>query len=118
MRTGLEWLRWQSGPGRAAENMATDEVLLDKVAELGKPVLRLYSWSEPAATFGYFQKYAEVAEMTPLRPLIRRPTGGGLVPHEADWTYSLVFPPKDSWHSLKAVESYLRAHGWVQAAFL
>jgi lipoate-protein ligase A len=92
--------------------------LLDKVAELGKPVLRLYSWSEPAATFGYFQKYADVAEMTPLRPLIRRPTGGGLVPHEADWTYSLVFPPQDAWHSLKAVESYHRAHGWVQAAFL
>ena len=84
---------------------------------MSKPVLRFYEWNEPAATFGYFQKYADVEGMTPLRPLIRRPTGGGLVPHDADWTYSLIFPPADPWYALRAVESYERAHRWVQAAF-
>jgi lipoate-protein ligase A len=98
--------------------MAIDEVLLESAIQFGKPVLRFYSWSEPAGTFGYFQKYSEVAEMTRLRPLVRRPTGGGLVPHDADWTYSLVFPPEDAWYQLKAVESYERVHSWVQAAFL
>jgi lipoate-protein ligase A len=80
-------------------------------------VLRFYGWTEPAATFGYFQQYAKVERATPLRPLIRRPTGGGIVPHDADWTYSLAFPPNHEWHSLKAEESYRRVHEWIQSAF-
>jgi lipoate-protein ligase A len=97
--------------------MAWDEALLEHVSQLGAPVLRFYGWTEPAATFGYFQKYADVERATLLRPLIRRPTGGGIVPHDADWTYSLVFPPGHAWHSLKAEESYRRVHEWIQFAF-
>lgn len=111
------WLLLQSGSRPAAENMAVDEVLLESAPQLGQPLLRLYAWAEPAATFGYSQKYAEVAHATRLRPLVRRPTGGGLVPHDADWTYSLVFPPAHSWYGLKAVESYRRLHEWLRAAF-
>src|SRR5687767_8306847 len=112
-----EWLLLRSGPGSAAINMATDEALLLHVARLGKPVLRFYGWSEPAASFGYFQRYAEVANTTPLRPLVRRATGGGIVPHDCDWTYSVVVPPGHFWYQLKAVESYRRMHEWIQGAF-
>ena len=97
--------------------MALDESLLDAMPRLQKPVLRFYGWTESAATFGYFQKYSEVAGTTPLRPLIRRPTGGGIVPHDADWTYSAIFPPGHEWHSLKAEESYRRIHDWLRLAF-
>jgi lipoyl(octanoyl) transferase len=107
----------RSGRGEAGFNMALDEALLHAAARLGRPVLRFYGWTEPAASFGYFQRYAEIERLTPLRPLVRRPTGGGLVPHEADWTYSLVFPPVHEWYSLRAVESYRRVHEWIQAAF-
>ncbi|MGH7993903.1 MAG: lipoate--protein ligase family protein [Limisphaerales bacterium] len=106
-----------SGPCPPAFNMALDQALLEALSRLGKPVLRFYGWSEPAATFGYFQRYADVERATPLRPLIRRPTGGGIVPHDADWTYSLVFPPGHEWHLLKAEESYRRVHEWIQSAF-
>ena len=106
-----------SGPCPAAFNMALDEALLESVSRLGRPVLRFYGWTEPAATFGYFQKYADVERATLLRPLIRRPTGGGIVPHDADWTYSVAFPPGHEWHSLKAEESYRRVHEWIQSAF-
>ena len=111
------WHLLQTGPHPAAENMALDEALLEAAPQRAAPVLRFYSWSEPAATFGYFQHYADVARMTSLRPLVRRPTGGGLVPHDADWTYSLIFPPEAPWYELKAVESYRRLHAWIQAAF-
>jgi lipoate-protein ligase A len=111
------WLLLNSGPCPPAFNMALDEALLESMPRLGLPVLRFYGWAEPAATFGYFQKYADVERATHLRPLIRRPTGGGIVPHDADWTYSLVFPPRHEWHSLKAEESYRRVHEWIQSAF-
>ena len=111
------WYLLQSGTGSATFNMALDEALLASSPALGKPLLRFYGWTERAASFGYFQKYAEVEQMTFLRPLVRRLTGGGLVPHDADWTYSLVFPPPDPWYALKAVESYLRVHEWIQAVF-
>ena len=111
------WYLLQSGAGDCALNMALDEALLQAAPRLGRPLLRFYSWTEPAASFGYFQKHAEVEQMTLLRPLVRRPTGGGLVPHDADWTYSLVFPPGDEWYSLAAIDSYRRVHEWIQAAF-
>ena len=97
--------------------MALDEALLEAMPRLGKPVLRFYGWTEPAASFGYFQNYAEAERATLLRPLVRRPTGGGIVPHDADWTYSLAFPVAHEWYLLKAVESYRRVHEWIQAAF-
>ena len=111
------WLLLHHGPRPPAENMAWDEALLDAAPQLGRPVLRFYGWAAPAATLGYFQKIAEVERLTSLRPLIRRPTGGGLVPHDADWTYSLVVPPENPWYSLKAAASYRRVHEWIRAAF-
>jgi len=97
--------------------MALDEALLEAMPRLQRPLLRCYGWTEPAATFGYFQKFSEVEAATLLRPLIRRPTGGGIVPHDADWTYSLAFPAGHDWYELKAVESYRRVHEWIQNAF-
>jgi len=111
------WLLLDTGKRDAAFNMALDEALLENVARLGQPVLRFYGWTQLAATFGYFQKYAEVERATHLRPLIRRPTGGGIVPHDLDWTYSAVFPPQHEWYALPAEESYRRIHDWLRLAF-
>jgi lipoate-protein ligase A len=113
----MNWYLLRTGLGEPSWNMALDEALLEQSAEIGAPILRLYSWNVPAATFGYSQHYQDIEQWTPLRPLIRRPTGGGLVPHDADWTYTLVFPPEDPWYSLRAEESYRRAHDWVSASF-
>lgn len=112
-----EWLLLQTGPGDTAFNMALDEALLEAMPRLGQPVLRFYGWTAPAASFGYFQKFSEVEKATMLRPLVRRPTGGGIVPHDADWTYSLACPSSGEWYSLRAEESYRRVHEWIQAAF-
>lgn len=111
------WLVIDSALGDAPFNMALDEVLLEDAGRLAKPVLRFYGWTAPAATFGYFQRHADVASWTRLRPLIRRPTGGGLVPHDADWTYSIVIPPGHEWYRARAVDSYRRLHEWIRDAF-
>ena len=113
----MNWLLLNSGKCDAAFNMALDEALLEAMPRLQAPVLRFYGWTQPSATFGYFQKFSEVEPTTHLRPLIRRPTGGGIVPHDADWTYSAAFPPGHEWHSLKAEESYRRIHDWLRLAF-
>jgi len=112
-----KWLILNSGPCPPAFNMALDEALLEAMPRLGQPVIRFYGWTAPAASFGYSQKVTEVERATLLRPLVRRPTGGGIVPHDADWTYSLAFPDTHDWYSLAAVESYRRVHEWIQAAF-
>ena len=111
------WFLLQSPPSDPAFNMAADQILLETVHRLGKPVLRLYSWTCPAATFGYFQRYLDIAPLTKLRPLIRRTTGGGLVPHDADWTYSVAFPSSHTWYGLDARESYAKMHRWLRDAF-
>ena len=98
--------------------MGIDETMLQQVTEIGVPILRFYDWSQPAATFGYFQKIEELEAATKLRPLIRRPTGGGLVPHVNDWTYCLAFPPAHDWYSLRAEESYRDVHEWIRVAML
>lgn len=109
---------WHDQAGAPAWNMAADELLLQQAAALGQVVLRFYSWDQPAATFGYFQRYVDVSVMTDLRPLIRRSTAGGLVRHDKlEWTYSLVFPPTHPWWQLKAERSYRCIHEWVQRAF-
>jgi lipoate-protein ligase A len=113
----MNWLLLNSGKCDPAFNMALDEALLEAMPRLQLPVLRFYGWTEPAATFGYFQKFADVQAATHLRPLIRRPTGGGIVPHDADWTYAAIFPAGHEWHLLKAEESYRRIHDWLRLAF-
>jgi lipoate-protein ligase A len=89
--------------------MAVDEALLREVRE---PVLRIYEWSVPAVSLGYFQPAALAGE----RPFVRRYTGGGLVDHAHDVTYTIVLPRAHPWMELSMPESYCLVHQGVQAA--
>lgn len=117
MPTSETWFHLDSGPCDPAWNMAFDEALLEVAAATGSAVLRFYGWTEPAGTFGYSQRIVDVEKVTLLRPLIRRCTGGGFVPHDRDWTYSLAFPPGHAWFELSAQESYEGVHAWLRDAF-
>lgn len=111
------WFLLDSGNCEPQENMLIDKILLEKSAVIGRPLLRLYGWKIPAGSYGFFQNETEIEKITTIRPLVKRPTGGGFVPHINDWTYSLVFPPNHYWHRLKAVNSYQRLHQWICEAF-
>ncbi len=72
--------------------MARDEHLLYS-ASLRPAALRLYAWTPPTISLGYFQRYADLANLpTELRelPVVRRPTGGGAILHDQEVTYCLV----------------------------
>jgi lipoate-protein ligase A len=103
------WRLITHGPASPARNMAVDEALLREVRE---PVLRLYEWNTAAVSLGYFQPAAVAGE----RPFVRRYTGGGLVDHAHDVTYTIVLPRAHPWLELSMPESYRLVHRGVQAA--
>lgn len=80
-----------SVPRSGPENMRLDRELL----KLGRPVLRFYDWEGAWASYGYFQSEDETrAEFGVDVNLVRRWTGGGMVDHRADQTYTLAIPPE------------------------
>ncbi len=95
----------------AAENLAVDWLMLENFTEAEAVRLRFYEWSRPSFTFGYGQKWADIrAACPPGVDVIRRPTGGGLVDHRADWTFALVLPAAHPLAKIKACESYRLVH--------
>lgn len=97
----------------AAENMAVDFMMLQRYPHEQVSRFRHYGWRSPAFTFGYSQKIALVRAALPAGEtfdLCRRPTGGGLVDHRDDWTFSLVIPRGHALEEARATESYREIH--------
>jgi lipoate-protein ligase A len=102
----------------AAENMAVDFLLLQRYPR-AVPRFRHYEWRGPAFTFGYSQKITFIRSQLPADghfDLCRRPTGGGLVDHRDDWTFSLVIPRGHPLEELRATQSYREVHEVLAAA--
>lgn len=78
--------------------------------------LRFYNWAEtPAVTFGYAQFIREVRRQVCTQkftgPICRRPTGGGIVYHRDDLTFSLIFSTPD-----KPSDIYKKFHHHIHAS--
>jgi len=96
-----------------ALNMGIDEALLGSVSRgESPPSLRLYSWSPPCVTVGYFQSLEDEVDLGACRAAgvdaVRRLTGGGAVFHDAEITYSLVVPLGHELAPDDILESYRR----------
>ena len=90
-----------SGPAEAVVNMAVDRGLIETVSNAARAgalyaVLRWYAWAPPAFSLGYGQRPEDVfdPEKFRRRPVgwARRPTGGSLVFHGGDLSYSFTIP--------------------------
>jgi len=80
----------ETGNNLGPWNMAVDEFLLGKSND---PVLRIYGWSRPCVSIGYFQSIDEVDYEKCKKQgvdVVRRMTGGGAVFHDKELTYSFV----------------------------
>jgi lipoyl(octanoyl) transferase len=94
-------------------NMALDEVMLAKAQS---PWLRVYQWAEPSLSIGFSQALSKVPAEKSDWPLVRRWTGGGVVVHDGDWTYTLAVPASVPLSDAKAVETYRWVHECLIAA--
>jgi lipoyl(octanoyl) transferase len=102
-------------PRSAAMNMAIDEALLESAAA---PSIRFYCWESPALSFGYFGRFADVADKACERDLARRWTGGGIVFHGEDLTYSVVIPANDPVFAESSMSIYEKIHRALGKALL
>ncbi|OAJ74100.1 octanoyltransferase [Brevibacillus sp. SKDU10] len=94
----MEMEKWRyvvTPPMSPEMNMAIDEAILTLHSQ-GKvpPTVRFYTWNPATLSIGYFQKMEKEINIDEVKRLglglVRRPTGGRAVLHDAELTYSVI----------------------------
>ncbi|MCB1063157.1 MAG: hypothetical protein KDN20_09575 [Verrucomicrobiae bacterium] len=73
-----------------------------------QPVLRFYAWQKPEITLGFFTPTSTISGRQ--EPLTRRWTGGGVVEHGEDLTFSLSVPRRFLASATSAGDRYRQIH--------
>ena len=114
----MKWQIVDTEVASAEENMRIDEELLQGLSKGSPCILRFYRWSSPSATYGYFLNplkhvKGEMIEdknsfksITQDFHLARRPTGGGMLFHLWDMTFSILIPADHPSYSVNTLENY------------
>jgi lipoate-protein ligase A len=81
-------------PLKGSLNMAIDEYLFKSLDQRSGTCVRFYRWEKPTASLGYAQTAAKILDVDYCRDhgveIVRRLTGGKLVLHHREVTYSFV----------------------------
>lgn len=114
------WRVLDTGASAGSLNMAIDQAILAMHARgESPPTLRIYQWSPPAISLGYFQRCHGV-DIAACRRLgidvVKRPTGGRAVLHFGDLTYAVVAGTTDGIPSGVTAAYHLICQG-LAAAF-
>lgn len=98
-------MRFIDSPKSSAKaNMDFDKSLVENFD--GVPTFRLYSWEEDSFTIGRFQKLKEIENYQRFGSnWAKRITGGGLLLHGFDISYSIVLP-SDYFQKASVKKSY------------
>lgn len=90
-------------------NMAVDDFLFLSLSSEPQTYLRFYTWERPTVSLGYSQDIRKVVDVEYCQKhgidIVRRMTGGKLVLHHKEVTYSLCSSDKETFTS-KLAESY------------
>ena len=104
--------------------MAVDEAVLERYASSERempPTLRLYGWSPAALTLGRGQDPPDERGRAYLSghgiDLVRRPTGGGAVLHDAERTYAIVGTLRTASFPRGVLDTYRRIARALERAF-
>ena len=88
--------------------MAVDEALLSNFKKNDLPIFRIYGW-EPSLSLGRFSNINDTLNLNTLKKqnisFVRRITGGGILIHGGDLSYSIVLP-KEILKSISVKKSY------------
>lgn len=102
--------------------MAVDQAIAESVGRMAavgedaRPTLRLYTWSRPTLSLGYFQSSRDRAlERFQTAAQVRRSTGGGAILHHHELTYSLVMPTPAGQRGAR-LDLYTAVHEAIVAA--
>ncbi len=110
-KMSASWRIIDTGPQEPFTNMAFDEAIL-RGYELhsSPPTLRIYGWKPSGISLGYSQDPEEVLDieacLNESMPFVRRITGGGIILHGDELTYSLVCSKEDLRLPARVVSSY------------
>jgi lipoate---protein ligase len=109
------WDIVRTGPAPAEQIMARDAQLLADMELRPRPILHLYEWQGPSATYGHFVQLDQHIDLEAARQervnFAQRPTGGGIVFHLTDLAFSLLLPSTDPAYSTTPLDNY----GFVNA---
>lgn len=112
-----KWRLIDTGFLNGYENMALDEALLLNFSEKSRPVLRLYGWEPVMVSLGRFQKITGFLDTEKCAekniPIVRRITGGGMIYHHQELTYSIATTPEQLGVSRKPADAYRKICGFL-----
>ncbi len=93
----MKWRIMISGKMDPYENMAMDEAIFRNIIKGDSlPTIRFYDWEPPTVSCGYNQEIEKEVDFDKLSKFgfgfVRRPTGGRIVLHDHEVTYSVIAP--------------------------
>ena len=116
VRPHWRWLGYSCESGQ--DSMDKDQMLFDAVKRgESLPALRFFRWANPALSYGRTQGIDLQSRTDALAQgleVVRRPTGGGKVPHGTDLCFSLHWRKEDPAIPWTISDSYLVIHRWIQ----
>lgn len=106
----MELIIYDTGRSSAADNMKVDRELLAALPSTPYALLHLYGWQCSSATFGHFSQPEKLLNPEALSKyqleLAKRPTGGGIIFHDFDFTFSVLLSAAHPYFSLNTLENY------------
>jgi len=116
------WRLIDGGPLDGPANMALDEALLNCFdPRHSLPVLRLYGWEPPALSVGRYQDAAAALRLELCAadsvPVVRRMTGGGIIFHGQELTYSIVCAPGQVGEAAGVKDGFRRLCGFLLGTY-
>ncbi|NGX58058.1 MAG: Octanoyltransferase LipM [Chlamydiae bacterium] len=108
---------WDTGRASAKTNMSQDEFLLQSLEHDPQAALHLYDWQGDCVTHGHFirpEKYFHLDKIQQKNlDLQKRPTGGGIIFHMYDVTFSLAIPIGHPLYFVNTMECYAAVNNIV-----